>query len=69
MFASRRGSLAALVIKHGKFVLSALSLAGKGTVVAEKRSTRCTLHVPFPLRLNTLYNKIVQATRIGHTTS
>jgi hypothetical protein len=29
-----------------------LSLAGKGTVVAEKRSNRCTLQVPFPLRLN-----------------
>jgi hypothetical protein len=34
---------------------TALSLAGKGTVVAEKRSSRSTLHVPFPLQLNTLY--------------
>jgi hypothetical protein len=55
MFASRRGSLSAPVIKHGKFVLSALSLAGKGTVVAEKRSSRYTLQVPFPHRLNSLY--------------
>jgi hypothetical protein len=65
MFASRRGSLSAPVIKNGKFVLSfcsilinvcmfrnwwegisdttALSLAGKGTVLAEKCSTRSML--------------------------
>jgi hypothetical protein len=34
---------------------TALSLSGKGMVVAEKRSTRSVLQVPFPHRLNILY--------------
>jgi hypothetical protein len=37
---------------------TALSLAGKDTEVAEKRSIRYTLQVPFPHRLNALYNAI-----------
>jgi hypothetical protein len=36
---------------------TALSLAGKGRVVAEKRATRTTVKVPFPPWLNTLYMK------------
>jgi hypothetical protein len=35
--------------------MTALSLAGKGRVVAEKCATRTTVKVPFPLWLNTLY--------------
>jgi hypothetical protein len=37
---------------------TALSLAGKAMVVAEKRSTRSALQVPFPHRLNTPYKII-----------
>jgi hypothetical protein len=35
--------------------MTALSLVGKGTVVAEKRCTRTTLQVLFPPWLNALY--------------
>jgi hypothetical protein len=35
--------------------MTALSLAGKGTVVAEKRSTRATVKILFPPWLNAVY--------------
>jgi hypothetical protein len=39
---------------------TALPLAGKGRVVAEKRSTRSTVKVPFLPWLNTLYIKLLR---------
>jgi hypothetical protein len=44
--------------------MTALSLAGKGTVVMEKRPTRSALQVPFPLQLNALYVDIAFQTVI-----
>jgi hypothetical protein len=40
--------------------MTALLLAGKGRVVAEKRATRSTVKVPFPLWLNTRYNSLTE---------
>jgi hypothetical protein len=61
------------VCKHGKLTsgnqrATALSLAAKGSVLAEKRRTRCPFKRPFPHPWNALYihnvcdNKIIVTT-------
>jgi hypothetical protein len=45
---------------------TAFSLAGKVTVVAEKRSNRSTLQVPFPHQLNTPYIQNLHVTLYIH---
>jgi hypothetical protein len=57
------------VCKHGKLTsgnqrATALSLAAKGSVVAEKRRTRCPFRRPFPHPWNALYDMNITISKL-----
>jgi hypothetical protein len=49
------GARANLIIYQAAVRMTALSLTGRGTVVAKKRATHTTVKVPFPPWLNIFY--------------